>query len=450
MKTSYYFIDNEVKISYHFIMSENNWKSRWSSEQIRALLVEQFNAFWKLDIGIRRSKLNEVEKTATLPHAVIVSGLRRCGKSTLLAQYAHQIGEDAFYYLNFEDERFLGFQADDASDLFQTLVEIFGERKIFIIDEIQNVPNWEHFVRRFMDLGYKFFVSGSNASLLGSEFGTRLTGRYVVVELFPFSFKEYLRFKEKSHDLKAMDTVECARLQKNFRSYINSGGIPDALKYPEFPLSQVLYKDILYRDIAARYKLSALTELKELAFFLVSNPASCVSFNKLQARLGLGSINTVKSFIEYMENSWLLFSIKRYAYSVKSQQIAPKKIYCIDTGLVNSVGFHFSPDSGKLIENIVFLSLRQFTNDIYYYETQDGCEVDFYLPQQKQLIQVAQRLDRSATRDREVRAIEKSISEIPVKNALILSDKSERDIVIKKIPIHIQSVTEWLLHEKQI
>jgi predicted AAA+ superfamily ATPase len=137
-------------------MSEITWRSRLSTEQVRAMLLEQFHAFWQRDAGIEREKLADIEKAAGVPHAVIISGLRRVGKSTLLAQVAHRLGEDAFYYINFEDDRFLGFRAEDADDLYQMLVEVFGERKIFIIDEIQNIPGWEYFVRRFMDLGLKF------------------------------------------------------------------------------------------------------------------------------------------------------------------------------------------------------------------------------------------------------------------------------------------------------
>ena len=132
-----------------------------------------------------------MEQAADLPHAVIVSGLRRVGKSTLLVQAAHKLGKDKFYYINFEDDRFLGFEAQDANYLYQILVELFGERKIFILDEVQNIPEWERFVRRFMDMGFKFYITGSNASLLSRELGTRLTGRYVPIELFPFSFKEF-------------------------------------------------------------------------------------------------------------------------------------------------------------------------------------------------------------------------------------------------------------------
>ena len=134
-------------------MNENSWVSKWSRDQIKAMLLEQFQSFWKTETGILREQLREVERAATSPHAVIISGLRRAGKSTLLAQMAHNLGEEAFYYLNFEDDRLLNFQAVDINDLYQSLLEIFGERKIFMLDEIQNIAGWEHFVRRFMEIG---------------------------------------------------------------------------------------------------------------------------------------------------------------------------------------------------------------------------------------------------------------------------------------------------------
>ena len=162
-RSPYVFIDSENYLTYNFIMNELSWRSHWSGDQIRSMLLEQSNAFWQRDTGIEREKLAEVKLAAPLPHAVIVSGLRRVGKSTLLAQMAHQLGQDAFYYVNFEDDRFLGFRAEDADGLYQMLVEIFGDRKIFIIDEVQSISEWEHFVRRYMDLGIKFYITGSNA-----------------------------------------------------------------------------------------------------------------------------------------------------------------------------------------------------------------------------------------------------------------------------------------------
>ncbi len=428
-------------------MNENHWKSRWSKDQIKAMLLEQFDSFWKRDTGIPRDRLAHVEQAAGLPHAVILSGLRRVGKSTLIAQMAHKLGQDAFYYLNFEDDRFLGFQAEDANDLYQILVELFGERKIFVIDEVQNIPGWEHFVRRFMEMGFKFYITGSNASLLSQELGTRLTGRYVPIELFPFSFREFLQFRgQPEPDPKRMTTVEKGQLKSALNEYLQSGGIPDALKYPELPLLRTLYDDVLYRDIATRYRLEAISALKELAFFLMSNPANLVSFNKLKDQFRLGSVNTIKSYIEYMENSWLVFTLNLYDFSIKRQQIAPKKIYCIDSGLSNAVGFGFSSNTGKLLENLVFLALRQQSKEIYYYTTPSGFEVDFYLPEKQQLAQVTQSLDNQATRERELRALTEAFQSIKVKSALILSDSNEDKFEINGVPVEVCSTEEWLLN----
>ncbi|MBN2387235.1 MAG: ATP-binding protein [Anaerolineales bacterium] len=403
-------------------------------------------SFRKRDTGIPRDRLADVEQAAGLPHAVIVSGLRRVGKSTLLAQMAHKLGKEAFYYLNFEDDRFLGFQAEDANDLYQLLVEGFGERKIFIIDEIQNVPGWEHFVRRFMEMGFKFYITGSNASLLSRELGTRLTGRYVPIELFPFSFREFLVFRgQPMPNLQRMTTADKGSLKSALGAYLQMGGIPDALKYPELNILRTLYDDVLYRDIATRYRLDAVTALKELAFTLMSNPAGLVSFNKLKDQFHLGSVNTIKSYIDYMENSWLVFTLNLYDFSIKRQQIAPKKIFCIDSGLVNAVGFGFSPNTGKLLENLVFLALRQQSQEIYYYTTPGGYEVDFYLPEQQRLVQVAQNLDTPATRARELRALSDACQALKVKDTLILSDENENSLEINGVPVEIRSTAEWLL-----
>ena len=410
------------------------------------MLLEQMDAFWQRDTGIPREKLADVGKAADLPHAVIISGMRRVGKSTLLAQMAHRLGQDAFYYLNFEDERLIGFQAQDANDLYQILVGVFGERRIFIVDEIQNVPGWEHFVRRFMDLGHKFYITGSNASLLSRELGTRLTGRYVPVELFPFSFREFLQIRQSAlPDLGHLTTLEKARLQKSLDDYLQVGGIPDALNYPGLNILRTLYDDVLYRDIATRYQLTGVQSLREIAFWLISNPAGMVNFNRLKGQFQLGSVNTVRAYIEYMENSWLLFTTRVYDYSLKRQQIAPKKIYCIDTGLVNSVGFNFSPNSGKLLENLVFLALRRQTREIYYYSTPGGFEVDFYMPEQRQLIQVAQNLSNPATRERELRALEDAAGSLNPASLLILSDENEDPFELAGVPVVVRSTAEWLL-----
>jgi predicted AAA+ superfamily ATPase len=430
-------------------MNENNWKSKLSKDQIKAMLLEQKQAFWQRETGAERERLAEMERAMPLPHAVVISGLRRVGKSTLLAQFAHRLGDEHFYYVNFEDDRFLGFQPEDANDLYQALVELFGERLVFIIDEVQNVSGWEHFVRRFMDQGIKFFITGSNASLLSRELGTRLTGRYLPIELFPFSFVEFLHFKGYLiPDLTRLTTVEKASLQQSLDEYLRLGGIPEPLKYPELPLRRTLYDDILYRDIATRYRIEEVRALKELAFYMMSNPTSQVSYNKLKEQFRLGSVNTIKNYIEYLENSWLIFTMNVYDYSVKRQQIAAKKIYSIDTGLVNAIGFSFSPNTGKLMENTAFLALRRKTHEIYYYTTPAGYEVDFYLPESGQLVQVAQSMDNPATREREIRALADAMGALGLSSGLILTDSNSETITRNGYHITIRSLAEWLMESK--
>ncbi|MFZ2095638.1 MAG: ATP-binding protein, partial [Anaerolineales bacterium] len=326
-----------------------------------------------------------------------------------------------------------------------TLLELFGERKIFVIDEIQNVSGWEHFVRRFIEMGIKFYITGSNASLLSQELGTRLTGRYVPVELFPFSFVEFVRFRGYAiPDIARMTTVEKAQMQQYLAEYMHVGGIPDALKYPELPLLQTLYNDVLYRDIATRYHIEEPQVLKELAFYLMSNPTNQISFNKLKEQYHMGSVNTIKNYIEYLENSWLIFTLNVYDYSVKRQQIAAKKVYSIDTGLSNTVGFAFSPNTGKLLENMVFLALRRKTNHIYYYTTGSGYEVDFYLPESRQLVQVVQNMGNPSTREREIRALIDTMHFLNLSSGLILTDSNADSVIENEFSITIRSITEWL------
>jgi predicted AAA+ superfamily ATPase len=441
-------MDNENNLAYYFSMDANTWKARWTKEQIRAMLLEQSQTFWQRDTGVERTQLAQLEQAAPSPHAVIISGLRRVGKSTLLAQLAHRLGQDRFYYINFEDDRFLGFGAQDSNDLYQSLAETFGERKIWIVDEIQNVPGWEHFVRRFMDMGWKFYITGSNASLLSRELGSRLTGRYVPIELFPFSFNEFLRFRQFDvPDVSRLTTLDMARLQQHLSEYLQVGGLPEPLKYPDLPLRRTLYDDVLYRDIATRYHIEEVRTLKELAFYLMSNLAGRVSFNKLKEQLRLGSVNTVKNYFDCLENSWLIFTLNVYDHSVKRQQIAPKKVYGIDTGLSNDVGFAFSANAGKLLENLVFLALRRKTKEIYYYLSPFGYEVDFYLPETRQLIQVAQNLDDPTTRTEEIRALSDAMRALNLSRGLILWDANAKPIEENGLTIDIRSVADWLVSE---
>ena len=425
-------------------------RTQVTRETLSAVLREQYTAFQAKDIGIEREILLDLEEVIKSPLVTVISGLRRVGKSTLLAQIAKKYLSESFYFVNFEDERLLNFQTQDFDLLHETLISLYGERRTFLFDEIQNIPEWERFVRRLHDQGYKFIVTGSNASLLSQELGTRLTGRSTRVELFPFSFREFLSFRNVHlvETTQPLTTLERGRMLKLMDEYLAKGGIPDSLKYPELPIHKTLYDDVLYRDIAARYQLENVKSLKELAFYLVSNPASLISFNKLKELLKLGSVNTVKSYVDYLENSWLFFILNKYAYSVKEQQIAAKKIYAIDTGLIGSVAFTFSENKGKAMENAAFLQLRRTAGDFYYYKTSSGHEVDFFLPATKTFIQVARQLHSEDTRQREIRALLEAATEQKDTKLLILTENERDTISVDRLTIDLLPLYEWLFGER--
>ena len=258
---------------------------------------------------------------------IVISGLRRSGKSTLLAQIINRHYPKGVYYLSFEDERLLDFTVADFNSLYELFIELYSHKKIFCFDEIQNIPKWEAFVRRLYDNGFKFLITGSNASLLSSELATRLTGRALAVELYPFSFKEYLLAQNVENLItdKPYTTVNKGEIKHHFNKYLTTGGMPEYIKYQQPEILQQIYNDILYRDVLSRNEIKETKALRELSMLLLSSVANLTSYNKLKNLLQLGSVNTVKNYCHYLEDSYLLFSLKRFSYKIKQQLTSPRK-----------------------------------------------------------------------------------------------------------------------------
>ncbi len=416
---------------------------------LKEIILEQEKDRQAVDLGIKRIALDFVSKQIPLPHAVVISGIRRCGKSTLLNQAINSFYGKGVYYLNFEDERLLDFEVADFNSLYEVFLELYGERKVFFFDEIQNVAQWEVFVRRMQNKGHKFFITGSNASLLSKELGTKLTGRCVSIELYPFSFMEYLSFKGYKMQKNALSyTTERASIKKHFSDYLRHGGMPEYLKYSDSTLLKRVYEDILYRDIVARYDIKQVKALRELGLYLLSNIGALFSYNNLTKILGVGSMNTIKSYADYLENSFLVSLVSRFSYSLKQQFVANKKIYCIDNGLAESIAFQFSKNKGKFLENLVFLELKRRYPEIYYYKTTNNLEVDFLIKNGKKdisLIQVADNLDNEKTRQREIDALTYAMDELKLKKALILTEDTEEEIKLKGKVILAHPIYKWLL-----
>jgi len=267
-------------------------------------------------------------------------------------------------FLNFEDTRLVNFLASD----FTKLLEIIEQRdsNVLFFDEIQIVDGWEIFVRQLLDEGLKVCITGSNASLLSKELGTKLTGRHIVKELYPFNYQEYLVLKKT----KASQIV--------LLKYLEDGGFPEFLKSNNPEILQGLFSDILVRDIAVRYGIRDVKSLQYLASFLVSNVGKRITAPKLKSRLQLRATSTVLEYLGYLEQSWMFFFIPKFSYSLKSRALNPKKVYCIDNGLINANTKSMSADLGRKLENLVFLELRRKGFELFYFSNKGECDFVAY------------------------------------------------------------------------
>ncbi|EKD56362.1 MAG: hypothetical protein ACD_58C00213G0005 [uncultured bacterium] len=419
---------------------------------LKEIIMEQAKDLEKKDVGIERDTMLKLEESLKIPHSIVISGLRRVGKSTLLMQIMNKFYKNKCYYFNFEDERLINFQKEDFNKLYEILLELFGEKTVFFFDEIQNIIGWENFVRRMQDKGFKFYLTGSNASMLSRELGTKLTGRYIPYELYPFSFREYLDFKGYIVPSNATSyTKERAKLKSYFNQYLKSGGLPEYLKFENKDILKRIYEDILYRDIVTRYDVQEVKSLRELALYYFSNLGNLTSFNKLKEILKLGSVNTVKSYTDYFENSYLFFTVNIFSYKVSQQFIAPKKIYSIDNGLADAISFSFSKNSGKFLENMVFIELKRRGDSIYYYKTKNNLEVDFVIRKGRdiiELIQVCESIEKTDTREREIKALIQAMDELDLKSSIILTTDKEKIININNKTIKVLPTYKWLLNLK--
>jgi len=377
---------------------------------------------------------------------IILAGIRRCGKSTLLLQLMQS--RTAYCYVNFEDERLLSFRAEDFSVLDEVLIEVYGPSGTYFFDEVQNVEKFETFVRRLQDSGKKVVITGSNASLLSKEFGTRLTGRYKLFDVYPFSFSEFLRFRKIAVCRESLYVAEeKVNLIRAFGQYVESGGMPEYLRNNDPEYLKTLYDNILYRDIIARYSIRRQRLVRELVGILASTVTLPFTYNSLKKSLGLMNAITVKEYISYLSGAYLFFELLRFDNSVKKQLGAPRKIYCIDTALCVQNGFSLSPDRGRLLENIVFIELKRRGSEIFYFAK--GRECDFVLKDQKKMtaaIQVCYEFT-AENREREIDGLLEAMKEFGLDRGLILTSDQEDELKVEGKTLVLKPVWKWLLEE---
>ncbi|MDP3564347.1 MAG: ATP-binding protein [Methanoregula sp.] len=415
-----------------------------SKEMLRHLVIQQKTQIEKSGDFVGRSIFSQVLAAMDDNRVIILAGIRRCGKSTLLKQIM-QTRKD-YCYVNFEDERLLSFRAEDFSILDEVLIEMYGPSDTYFFDEIQNVDKFETFVRRLQDSGRKVILTGSNASLLSQEFGTRLTGRYKLFEVYPFSFAEFLRFQKTKLSKESMYIPEeKVNLIRLFDRYAKCGGMPEYLKNNDSDYIQTLYDNILYRDIIARYSIRRQRLVRELVGILASTITLPFTYNSLKKSLGLMNAITVKEYISYLSGAYLFFELMRFDYSVKKQLNSPRKIYIIDTAFSAISGFSLSPDKGRVLENIVFIELMRSGNEIFYFAGNQEC--DFILKDKKKIttaIQVCYEFTKE-NRDRETGGLLKAMAEFKLTQGMILTYDQEDTLISDGKTILIRPVWKWLL-----
>ncbi len=377
---------------------------------------------------------------------VVLSGVRRCGKSTLLQEIRSKQNESD-YFFNFDDDRVLKFTVNDFQILTELFIELFGTQNTYYFDEIQNIEGWERYIRRLRDYGSKVFITGSNASMLSRELGTHLTGRYVRRELFPFSFREFLRLKDVDYpEPGLLSTNEKALLKGHFNSYFESGGFPDFLKSGNKEYLKSLYESVLYRDVMVRNNLTNEKELLELVYYISSNVGKLMSYNSLAKVVGVKNATTISNYIAFLQDSYLVFMVNKYDVSLKKQIQNAKKGYLIDLGLLRTLAFHHTEDNGRLLENLVFLELKRKGKEIYYHHQKKEC--DFVIREKSKIveaIQVSWSIEVESTYNREMAGLLDAVNTYGLKEGLILTESMERELEVEGVRIRIKPVWKWML-----
>lgn len=409
-----------------------------SVSRLEEIIEDQSVRFRAKEAGILREI--DFAKYLKTKQMTAISGIRRAGKSTLLCQFSKHYKN--FYYINFDDERLDDFTVKDFDSLMIAFQKKYKAEAIFL-DEPQNIEKWERFVRRLYEEGYKIFLTGSNAKLLSSELATHLTGRYFKIELYPFSFREFLT--AKSMDYEKKDSQTRAMVLRLFDEYLAGGGFPEFVKYNDPEFVQRIYEDVLYRDLLTRFSIRDVKAFKQLARFLFSNLSKEISYNGLKNILGFKSAMSVKNYIEFMEQSYLIFELHKYDHSLKKQFVSDKKIYAIDNGLRNAVAFYASSDEGRLLENIVFLELKRRGREIYFFKDKGEC--DFIIREKNKItaaIQVTAQFGAN-NKKREINGLADALDAFGLAGGLILAKDEEDEIKAGGKIITVKPIWKWLL-----
>ncbi len=394
----------------------------------------------------------EAAKFLESPLIKLITGPRRAGKSVLTLLL---LRDRNFAYLNFDDEQLLENFNEDA--IMQALLEVYPGFDYLLLDEIQNLEHWDVWVAKLYRRGCNLLITGSNAKLLSSEMGTVLTGRFLEIEVLPFSLTECFRYKRQGWTAELPD--EKAALMLQVEEYMHYGGYPEVINNREITESYLssLFDSVVLKDIAKRYNIRKTSELYQLATYLVSMFCNEFTYSSLKDDLGFSSKSTLQKFCDYLQQTYLFFYLPRYNNKLKLMQKAPQKVYVVDNGFLASSAFQTSENKGRLLENLVFLELLRRKNkvgdNIFYYRSRNNRETDFVIREKfhvKQLIQVCYDMTSKKTEKREVDSISECAGELKCENLLIITWSQEGvlekgDYMVQVLPYYKWCREYWEL-----
>jgi hypothetical protein len=400
---------------------------------------------------ISRQKTAEAKPFLDNDLIKVVIGPRRAGKSIFAV---HLFKDQMPAYVNFDDESLVKLENYD--ELIKELHSLYGQNKYLLFDEIQNLPNWELFINRLHREGYNILLTGSNAKLLSQELATSLTGRHVPIEILPFSFKEYLKAREFEYVEAEMVIPEKKGLLLNLLTdYLINGGFPELVMKNLEPRGYLdtLLDSLIFKDIVKRHKLRLSEKIYDLEIYFLNNFSTEFSYRKLCSILGFKSIMTLEKFIGYLEEAYLVYALSRYSHKAGERLNSPKKAYLVDNGYISAKAVQYSPNNGRLMENLVFSELLkkgyQPNHNLFYYKTRNSKEVDFILKEGlkiKTLIQVSYNLSGPETEDREIKALIEAGDELQCADLLILTWDYEKMIEVRGKKIMFVPLWKWLIN----
>ena len=406
--------------------------------QIRQIVYDHQKLFGLLNYKIKRDI--DISSYLNSNQIIVITGIRRSGKSTLLKAFEESISKK-IVYLKFDDIRLADFS--DIQKLEEVVFEEFGTDIYFAFDEIQELTNWQKWVNGLHARNYKVFVTGSNAKLLSSELATYLTGRHKKITLYPLSFAEIIRYNNIS--LINTSTEEKGALLALFKDYFENGGFPDVYLTKDFSLLSSYVEDIMLKDIVQRHNIKQKKELVELLTYLLSNSGKLYSYRSLKQITNISSFSTIKNYLEAICETYLLFSLAKYDSSLKKQYVSSSKMYVIDPGLLQHVAFRVSENSGRILENIVCIQLKRLEKELYYHKDKHEC--DFVIKEGlkiTQAIQVCYDL-HSDNKKREIDGLLEACQTHNLKQGLLLTYDQEEDFIQDNVKIQVKPVWKWLL-----